>query len=226
MKNAYAHTFLISALLLLTSACAQETQWEQVYVPGPTVVVPAPVQPLTEIERIVADENEYRLGLGQTALTPGLSCTLYSITGGDRIQASIAGHNTLQGVTQRATFLLKDVINQPNTPISEGNSVLPQALRVLYKNMYLLRCQGQIVVTESAHYTFELTSDDASLLYVDGSKLLDNDNAHGVTNVAGTKYLRRGVHTIRLDYVQSGAGHQALILMANGGLIDPAHYVH
>ncbi len=132
----------------------------------------------------------------------------------------------MQGITQRATFLLKDVINQPNTPISEGMSVLPQALRVVYKNLYLLRCQGQIVVTESAQYTFELTSDDASVLYLDGSKLIDNDNNHGSTNVAGTKYLRRGVHTIRLDYAQTGGGSQSLILMANGSLIDPAHYAH
>lgn len=226
MKNVYAFAFLISALSL--TACAPETQWEQVYVqvPGPTVTLPAPVKPLTEIERLVADENDYRLGLGQTALTPGLSCTLYSITGGDRIQASIAGHNTLQGVTQRATFLLKDVINQPNTPVSEGMSVLPAPLRAVYKNMYLLRCQGQIVVTESGHYNFELTSDDASVLYIDGSKLIDNDNNHGSTMVAGSKYLRRGVHAFRLDYAQAGGGSQSLILTANGSLIDPAHYVH
>lgn len=227
MKNVYAFAFLISALSL--TACGTETSYEKVYVEQPPVVVevPAPVKPLTEIERLVADENDYRLGLGQTALTPGLSCALYSITGGDRIQASIAGHNTLQGVTQRATFLLKDVvINQPNTPVSEGMSVLPAPLRAVYKNMYLLRCQGQIVVTESGHYNFELTSDDASLLFLDGSKLLDNDNAHGVTTISGSKYLRRGVHAFRLDYVQSGAGNQALILKANDSLIDPAHYVH
>jgi hypothetical protein len=213
-------TTLVMCLLML-SACASEFDI--------TTSPNTPTVPTTgvdaDIASILADENAYRLGLGQTMLSRGLSCTLYTTTGGDRIQSSIAGHNTLQGLTNVGSFLLNSIIQQPDSPSSEGMNVLPPALRSMYKNMYLLRCMGSIVVTETNYYNFELYSDDASVLYLDGSKLLDNDNAHGITLVSGTKYLRRGVHTIRLDYAQIG-GRQALVLRAGGMTIDPKYLVH
>jgi len=195
-----------------------------VVVVSPTPVPATPTE--ADIASVLADENAYRLGLGQTMLSNGLSCTLYSITGGDRIQSSIGGHNTLSGITTVATYLYKGLFNQPDSPISDGMNVLPTSLRAMYKNMYLLRCSGQIVVLESAHYGFELNSDDASLLYIDGVKVIDNDNNHGTTMVTGSKYLRRGVHTIRLDYAQTGAGSQSLQLTSSGVSIDPMYYFH
>lgn len=192
--------------------------------PGPTIPTVSPVE--QDVADLLAEENDYRLGLGQTALTSGLSCALSTFTAGDRIQASIAGHNTLSGLSQVATFLLKSEISQPVSPVSDGMSVLPAALRSIYMNMYLLRCQGQIVVTDTDHYLFELESDDGSVLYIDGAKVIDNDNNHGPTTVAGMKYLRRGVHTIRLDYAQSGGGSQALSLKVDGALLNPMVMAH
>lgn len=191
--------------------------------PAPTPVV-TPLQ--ADINALVLDENTYRLGLGQTQLSEGLSCTLYTITGGDRIQSSIAGHNTLTGLSQVGTYLYKGAFNQPDSPTSDGMNVLPPALRAAYTNMYMLRCQGQVVITDSNWYSFSVSSDDASVLYVDGAKVVDNDNNHGVTTVTGSKYLRRGVHTIRLDYAQAGGGNQALIVQMNSSSINPALYYH
>lgn len=195
---------------------------------GPAApVVTLPVDSVAQdVQNLLNDENDYREGLGQTALTSGLSCTLYTITGGDRIQASIAGHNTLTGITQVATFLFKGQFNQPDSPVSQTLNVLPAPLRPLYTNMILLRCQGQIVVRESDYIPFELTSDDGSVLYIDGAKVIDNDNAHGATLVSGMKYLRRGVHTFRLDFAQSGGGNQALVLTSGGSQIDPMYLAH
>lgn len=193
---------------------------------GPAAPTPTVSDEQADINALVSDENDYRLGLGQTQLSEGLSCTLYTITGGDRIQASISGHNTLTGITQVATYLYKGWFNQPDSPVSDGMNVLPTALRSLYTNMYLLRCQGQIVVRESDYYNFTVNSDDASVLYIDGAKLVDNDNNHGVTAVSGQKYLRRGVHTFRLDYAQAGGGNQALQVLAGGQFINPIYYFH
>lgn len=198
--------------------------------PGAVVETPPPVLP-TEIESLLKDENVYRLSLGQTALTQGLSCALFSTTGGDRIQATSGGHTTLQGLSQVATFLLNKVLNQPETPVSDGMNVLPAALRSLYTNAYLLRCQGQLVVTSTDYYTFNLNSDDASVLYLDGAKVIDNDNAHGPTVIIGQRFMRRGVHSFRLDYAQTGGGTQALVLKAGtsdntAGLIQPEYLFH
>lgn len=193
---------------------------------GPGAPTPVVSDIDADIALVTDQENDYRLGLGQTMLTSGLSCTLYTITGGDRIQSSISGHNTLTGISQVATFLYAGLFAQPDSSTSTGLSVLPPALRPLYTNMYLLRCQGSIVVLDSDYYSFELTSDDGSLLYIDGAKVIDNDNNHGAITVSGMKYLRRGVHTIRLDYAQSGGGNQALVLTSGGLSIDPKFYLH
>lgn len=191
-------------------------------------VPPAPVVDTVQeaIDKLVLDENAYRLGLGQTMLSEGLSCTLYTITGGDRIQASISGHNTLTGITTVASYLYKGAFNQPDSAASTGLNVLPLALRPLYTNMYLLRCQGSIVILDTDYYSFELNSDDASLLYIDGAKVIDNDNNHGATTVTGMKYLRKGVHTFRLDYAQAGGGNQSLILTQGGASISGKLYYH
>lgn len=201
---------------------------------GPSAPVPPSVPVDSEqskVDALVLDENLYRLSLGQTILSSGLSCTLSTFTSGDRIQSSIAGHNTFAGLSQKLSFLYSGqdastTFQQNNSSASEGLNLLPSNVRMSYLNMFLVRCQGQLVITESGLYNFELYSDDASLLYINGSKLIDNDNAHGITLVTGSKVLRKGVHTFRLDYAQSGAGSQALILRANGVSIPPKYFFH
>lgn len=224
---------LLTIFTAMLSACAgQNGDTGPAGLTGPQgdtgpVTTPNPVDPVqADINKLVQDENDYRLGLGQTMLSNGLSCTLYTVTGGDRIQASITSHNTLTGVSQVATFLLKSVMNQPDSPVSDGMNVLPAALQNIYQNMYLLRCTGQIVVTQTGMYQFDMVSDDAGLVYLDGAKLVDNDNNHGATLASGSKYLRRGVHAYRVDYAQTGAGSQALIVKANGSLVDPMYLFH
>lgn len=241
MKTNFAFAILVLAL----SGCGTDTNTntvQQVPVPGPTVVVtatpdPAPTlsadeQVAADIKVIVDNENQYREGLGQTALTSGLSCTLYTITGGTYINAtSITGASqspVLSGVVQAATFLLTDGFNQADSPVTDGLNVLPTALRGLpqYQNLIKLTCQGQLVVTSTGFVSYDLTSDDASVLTVDGARLIDNDGGHGATLKSAQKYLRSGVHTFRLDFAQTGAGNQALILNANGSLLVGQYFYH
>lgn len=223
--------FLVG-MLVLTGLCAcapQKGDKGDLGVPGTSPVSPTPTPVSSEQQKIndvVADENVYRLGLGQTLLSPGLSCTLYTVTGGDRIQSSVSGHNTLTGITSVATFLLKDSFNQSTAPVTDGLNVLPIALRPVYQNLYLLRCTGQLAVVESNQYSFELSSDDGSVLYIDGSKLVDNDNDHGPTLVTGSKYLRKGIHQFRLDFAETGAGSEQLVLTSGGSLISPLYWFH
>lgn len=218
--------FLVASLLLVSGCYGPRGHVGPAGPQGPE----APVDPTTPFEEdvasIIEDENIYRLGLGQTALSSGLSCTLSTFTSGTRIQSTNGGNITLSGLSQVATFLSSGIFNQPDTPISAGMNALPASLRAIYLNMYLLRCQGYFVVQETGYYSFELSSDDGSLLYINDSKIIDNDNAHGVVTLLGTKYLRRGVHKFRLDYTQSAGGNQALILKTNGGFLDSRLFFH
>lgn len=219
--------FLLCLSVLALSACAgKKGDMGSAGPTGPGPSVPA-VTPLeADIKVVLDDENVYRQGLGQTELTSGLSCTLSTFTSGERIQATSGGYITLGGLSQKASYGFSGVFNQPVSPISDGMNVLPPALRAIYLNQYLIRCTGVIVVTETDYYLFEMNSDDASLLYIGGALVIDNDNAHGPTVKSGMRYLRRGVHTFRLDYAQSGGGSQALILNVDGSLLNPMVYAH
>lgn len=226
---------LAVCMLLLLAACGRPNNGD-VYVSqdGPTAPVVSPTLS-QDIASLIADENSYREGLGQTELSSGLSCTLYTITGGQFIQNDATHTPTLTGLSQVATFLLTSSINQPNSNVNVGLNVLPAALKAnpSYQNLIKLRCTGQLVVTEDGWNNFDLASDDGSVLYVsdnsqgtNNTRVIDNDGNHGIVDKVGQKYLRRGVHSIELDFAQTGAGSQALILKLNGSLLDPMYLFH
>jgi len=209
--------------------------------PCPTPVIPVIVQPtpvvvdpadalLTKISALVADENQYRESLGQTALTSGLSCSLYTFTSGDRIEQTIPGHTTLTGFQYVTSFLLSSAFNQPNASSTAGLNILPPALRPVYQNMYFLSCSGSLVVTDDDFYGYSISADDAALLYVDGQLVLNDDNAHSVATVTGQKYLRKGVHSITVQYAQN-YGSEALVLQQSSStqalsVLSPTYFFH
>ena len=219
----------LSLALLLTLTLASCGKKESSTTIIQEVVAPTPVIEVTpedqDILNLLQDENDYRLALGQTQLSLGLSCSLQTFTSGDRIQASIAGHNTLAGLSSVGSFLQVSGFNQVQSSVDGGMSALPTSMKNTYKTNYLMRCSGFLVVTDSDYYQFDLTSDDASVLYVAGAKVIDNDNGHGTTKLTGTKFLRRGVHAIRLDYAQLG-GEQSLILDMNGINLKGIRFAH
>lgn len=214
MKNV-----MICLMFVFVMACGKNTETVKV------VNSSAAVDP---VAAIIQEENDYRLGLGQATLTEGLSCTLCTITGGQFILNDATHTPTLTGIATVATFLLTKEFNQPNSSTNDGLNVLPSALQSnpTYKNLIKLICQGQLVVTKTDYYTFDLTSDDGSLLYLDGARLIDNDGNHGSTTKSGTKYLRKGVHTFKLEFAQTGGGNQSLVLMNNGELVSASRFFH
>lgn len=191
----------------------------EVPVPGPTVTVevPAPAVPTNLVKELTDEENEYRLSLGQTMLTPGLSCTLYSYTGG----SSLA---TLTGLSSKGSFLLTKEINQPDDVSSTRLNILPSGLANLL-NQYMLRCTGYVVVTQNGMSDFEVSSDDGSRLYIDGSLVVNLDGTHGVQTMTGAKSMRQGVKAIKLEYFDIG-GRQALTVKMNGSVLSPELYLH
>jgi hypothetical protein len=66
---------------------------------------------------------------------------------------------------------------------------------------------GKLNVTTAGNYTFYLSSDDGSKLYIDGVLRVSNDGLHGTGDVAGTAFaLSAGVHDIRVDYFDKNGG--------------------
>ncbi|MGY8650281.1 MAG: PA14 domain-containing protein, partial [Verrucomicrobiia bacterium] len=69
--------------------------------------------------------------------------------------------------------------------------------------------EGQIKIPKNGTYEFILASDDGSLLFIDGKKIVDNDGLHGKVRKSGKVDLKAGMHAIRVSYIEA-AGMEEL----------------
>ncbi|OHB72594.1 MAG: hypothetical protein A2W17_03020 [Planctomycetes bacterium RBG_16_41_13] len=65
---------------------------------------------------------------------------------------------------------------------------------------------GYIDIHTPGKYTFKLTSDDGSWLYIDDILVIDNGGNHATKSVAGTVTLEPGKHKIMIKYFDAGGG--------------------
>jgi hypothetical protein len=65
---------------------------------------------------------------------------------------------------------------------------------------FSVRWDGHVNVAEPGKYTFFLTSDDGSRLFVDDNLAVDNWGNHSELTLAGTVQLEAGVHAVRVEY--------------------------
>lgn len=206
--------YMLSAIIVFISSilfigCGTEPP--MVITEVQTVEVPHDLTDEEEVLSIVAEENAFRELSGNPPLVPGLVCTLHALTG---TPSNIP--NTLPAPV--VTYVYLGSFNVPDSPGSPGLPILPAALRPLYTQWYVIRCQGRLVVTISDYYQFSLSSDDGSKLFLNNSLVVNNDGNHPIQTVSNTILLRRGIHTFRLDYMQATSNH-ALILSDHNGVI-------
>ena len=67
---------------------------------------------------------------------------------------------------------------------------------------------GFLFVPQAGTYTLQTTSDDGSLLYVDGRLVVDNGGLHGARTRTGRVAMARGPHAIVLQYLQAGVAYE------------------
>ena len=65
---------------------------------------------------------------------------------------------------------------------------------------------GYIDIHTPGKYTFKLTSDDGSWLYIDDILVIDNGGNHATKSVAGTVTLEPSKHKIMIKYFDAGGG--------------------
>lgn len=77
------------------------------------------------------------------------------------------------------------------------------------QNGWAARFTGAVKVPRDGRYTFILSSDDGSRLYVGGKQLINNDGVHANTEKRGQVELTAGTHPFAVTYFQ-GAGEAEL----------------
>ncbi|MCD6347662.1 MAG: alpha-L-fucosidase [Bacteroidales bacterium] len=67
--------------------------------------------------------------------------------------------------------------------------------------------QGFIDIPDDGVYTFYLTSDDGSILYIGEKLLINNDGPHGPAELSGEIPLGKGLHAIRISFFEKSGGN-------------------
>lgn len=80
---------------------------------------------------------------------------------------------------------------------------------------YALRLRGLIEVPATGVWEFRLTSDDGSVLRIDGEVVIDNDGLHSATEKVGRIALEKGLHRIEVGFFEA-SGQDDVVLTWSG----------
>ena len=67
---------------------------------------------------------------------------------------------------------------------------------------FAIRFRAELKIDTPGIYTFELSSDDGSQLYINGKLVVDNDGIHGTVSKQGSVKLDIGIHPVEIRYFQ------------------------
>lgn len=76
----------------------------------------------------------------------------------------------------------------------------------------------EIDIINPGLYTFFLTSNDGSKLFINDKLIIDNGGLHGATEKQGSINLSAGRHSLRIDYFQAGGGLFLETLISGPGI--------
>ncbi|MFN8288795.1 MAG: alpha-L-fucosidase [Chitinophagaceae bacterium] len=85
------------------------------------------------------------------------------------------------------------------------------------KEKYGVVLEGYIRMSKAEVSTFYLSSDDGSMLYIDGQLVINNDGLHGMTEKKGSIALAAGYHTIRVEFFEKTGGDDLQLMMETKG---------
>ncbi|WPU92838.1 family 20 glycosylhydrolase [Mucilaginibacter sabulilitoris] len=126
----------------------------------------------------------------------------------------------LRGSLFRGKFKLTTSIKQE--PDSVFNIRAFEISAPLKGPSYAIKFNGFIKVPETAIYTFALTCDDGGVLYIGEDEVINNDGMHSESEKAGQAALKKGMHPIRLNYIQGdGNSHLELKYSTGTGPLKP-----
>ncbi|MGA1633086.1 MAG: PA14 domain-containing protein, partial [Phycisphaerales bacterium] len=83
---------------------------------------------------------------------------------------------------------------------------------------YALRFTGLIEVPATGVYEFFLTSDDGSVLRIDGDLVVDNDGLHSALTKSGTVALEQGLHRFEVGFFEASGQDDVVVEWSGPGL--------
>jgi hypothetical protein len=184
----------------------------------------------TGAQAIVDQVNSERQTEGYPPLTQGLSCWVQLVSSGYWLSTSSPDYPGSGAITLTGTqypFLMSGDLNMPNVIGTQPDPILPNALAPLFEGKnFEMTCSGQIVVMQPGYQSFDVSSDDGSILTIDGQVVAVDDGAHAVSASSGSVFLSEGVHGFQIQYAQSAGGYMALVVQMNGSTTLSPYFYH
>jgi fibronectin-binding autotransporter adhesin len=154
-------------------------------------------------------------GTATSGFVHGLTGTYFNLpAAGNLIQPADAGNSAWLGnQTPAVTAQLVGPIDFPD--IADNGFADSVGSPAYYNigggnNNVEARWYGHIMIpgtgTAPVPINFATTSDDGSMLYIDGNAVVNNNNFQGPTQATGMADLTPGLHTIDVEYYQGGGG--------------------
>ena len=152
---------------------------------------PAPSQTADDSAKKTATENE------TTEYTPGFAFRIYQL---DRSLSAVP--ELVAGQTPNSDEIVPHLhFSDDRDAVEESDTVQDFAG---FEELFLAVATGRLTVPTSGEYTFRLTSDDGSLLFIDDKEVIDNDGLHASEAEEGTIQLDAGAHSIEVRHFENG----------------------
>ncbi|MDO5035342.1 MAG: metallophosphoesterase [Porphyromonas sp.] len=95
-----------------------------------------------------------------------------------------------------------------STPVNEGKMLYPSIKGATQEDHFAYIFESLIMIPVRGLYRFYTYSDDGSVLYIDGQKVVDNDGGHSARLREGEVALEAGLHRLRIDYYEDYMGQE------------------
>ena len=96
------------------------------------------------------------------------------------------------------------ITGKPDTLLETSHITVPKSINA---PSFGLVFKGYIHVPETGIYNFYLTCDDAGMLYIHNSLIINNEGPHSPVEKSGQVALEKGLHPIKVDFVEGGGGY-------------------
>lgn len=186
------------------------------------------VEPRVKIRSASLGKDGRTVGLRTSRLKKGKTYSLAVKGVKDRATAeNTASDSTEFTCRQRKPGLVRSYYEGKWQQIPDFDSLEPVKKEVVKeigaigprsKNHFALRFRGQLRVPYSGKYTFNLSSDDGSRLYIDGELVVDNGGVHATREKSGTTTLDSGLHSITVSYFEVTGGQDLKLKWSGPGL--------
>lgn len=106
---------------------------------------------------------------------------------------------------------------QSLSPVKSGVTETVSIAALTRQENVGLVLSGFLKVDNDALYKFYLSSDDGSRLFIDDEEVIDFDGLHGADVKEGGASLKKGFHTIRVEFIQATGGIDLQLKYSVGG---------